>query len=98
LLELMKPTAYLINCARGPIVDYESLSDLLNKDLIAGAAIDVYTEEPPLDPTLSILNAKNVIVLPHVAFATSEAFDSRAEIVMENIKNWIMGNQTNKIL
>ncbi len=98
LLSFMKPTAYLINCARGPIVDYDSLADLLNKDQIAGAAVDVYANEPPLDPTLSILHAKNIIVLPHVAFATKEAFDARADIVTNNIKNWLEGHQTNRIL
>ncbi|WP_457559367.1 NAD(P)-dependent oxidoreductase [Candidatus Harpocratesius sp.] len=98
LLRLMKRSAYLVNCARGPIVDYDFLAQLLNANQIAGAAVDVYESEPPLDPSLSILNAKNVIALPHIAFATFEAFSKRADIVISNIENWIKGSQKNKIL
>jgi len=98
LLQLMKPTAVLINCARGPIVDYDYLTELLNNSKIAGAALDVYDSEPPLDQDYPILNTKNTILLPHIGFATNEAFNKRADIVIENIRNWLQGIRINKIL
>lgn len=69
-LAKMKPTAFLINTARGPVVDSDALCDALNSGKIAGAGIDVFEKEPPLSPGDPLLQAKNTVVTPHVAFAT----------------------------
>ena len=94
-LRKMKPTAILINLARGPVVVAKDLADALNNDVIAGAAIDVFDKEPPLDPDEPLLHAKNTIVTPHIAFATKESMSLRAKIVFDNLKAWINGNPQN---
>lgn len=94
-LALMKPSALLINTSRGPVVDSEALADALNSGKIAGAGIDVFETEPPVAETHPLLNAKNVIATPHVAFATKEALEKRAVIVFENIAKWIKGEPQN---
>lgn len=96
-LELMKPTAILINTARGPIVDYAALTIALIGSKIAGAAIDVYEHEPPIEDSHSLFSAPNTILLPHIGFATKEAVEERSGIVLLNIKNWITGNPTNTL-
>ncbi len=95
-LALMKPSAYLINCARGPVVDDEALMEALKSGKIAGAGLDVFAIEPPLDSkTVPVLEMKNVIVTPHIAFATKEAFLRRADIVVDNFLRWAAGNPVN---
>ena len=88
-IAMMNENAVLINCARGPIVNSEALAEALNKEEIAGAGIDVFEEEPPISKDHPLLNSKNTIVSPHVAFATEEAFEKRAEIVFNNIYKWL---------
>ena len=88
-LALMKKTAVLVNTARGPVVDTKALSDALNSGRIAGAAIDVFDAEPPLDADEPLINAKNTVVTPHVAFATDESMIKRAEIEFRNIAEFI---------
>lgn len=91
-LALMKPTAYLINTARGPVVDQEALTAALADGRIAGAGIDVFDTEPPLDPGHPLLAfPERTVVTPHVGFATQEGFIKRAEMVFENITAWIDG-------
>lgn len=97
-LSWMKPTAILINAARGPVVDSEALADALNRGKIAGAGIDVFEMEPPLKQDHPLLHAKNTIVSPHVAFATAESMEKRAEIVFRNAWEWLDGQQINVIL
>lgn len=97
-LSLMKESAYLINAARGPIVDSDALADALNSGKIAGAAADVFEIEPPLQTTHPLLQAKNMIVTPHIAFATEESLQLRAQIVFDNLYQWLAGNQVNVIL
>jgi len=70
-LAKMKPGARLINCARGALLDENALADALNTGRIAGAAIDVYENEPPKDSPL--LTAKNIVLTPHLAASTAEA-------------------------
>src|SRR6056297_132063 len=96
-MEKMKESAYLINCARGPIVNSEALAAALNNDKIAGAGIDVFEMEPPIPKDHPLLNAKNTILTPHVAFATDEAFIKRAEIVFNNIYKWLKDKPQNVI-
>jgi len=96
-LSLMKDSAILINAARGPIVDNEALADLLNEGKIAGAGIDVFDMEPPLPADYPLLDAKNAILTPHVAFLTDEAMVARAHIVFENVERYLEGNPQNII-
>lgn len=90
-LALMKKTSILINCARGPIINANDLADALNNDRITAAAVDVFDREPPLDDSEPLLHAKNILVTPHMAFATKESMTLRAEIVFDNLKNWLNG-------
>ena len=94
----MKDGAYLINTARGPVVDSQAVADALNSGKLAGAGIDVFEKEPPLDPSHPLLHAKNVIVTPHVAFASAESMVARAEIVFDNIDAFLAGEQKNIVL
>ena len=82
---MMKPSAIIVNAARGPVVNTKDLADALNKGIIAGAALDVYDGEPPLSNDNPLLTAPNTMLLPHVGFATKEAFEARLEIVVGNI-------------
>lgn len=94
-IHLMKETSILINTARGPIVDYKFLSKALNNKKIAGAAIDVYEKEPPLEKDHVLFDAPNTILLPHIGYATKEAIELRGKIVIENIKKWLNGKPQN---
>ena len=85
-LKLMKPAAILINTARGPVVNEQALADALKSGIIAGAATDVYGTEPPLKADHPLLDAPNLIMLPHIGFATEEAFILRLGIVINNIE------------
>lgn len=97
-LAMMKPTALLINVARGPVVDEAALAAALENGTIAGACLDVFDKEPPLDQETAILRAPHTLVTPHVAFATRESMSLRAEIVFENLANWMEGHQSNIVL
>ncbi len=94
----MKKSALLINTARGPVVDSAALAGALNDGAIAGAGIDVFETEPPLDPSHPLLSAKNTIVTPHVAFATQESMLLRAKIVFETLEAYLKGERRNVIL
>ncbi|MBP5548743.1 MAG: hydroxyacid dehydrogenase [Bacteroidales bacterium] len=88
-LSLMKPTAILINTARGNVVDIDALASALKEGRIAGAGIDVYEKEPPLDKKHPLLNVPNCVAVPHIAYATREAFDIRANIVFDHVRQFI---------
>ncbi len=88
-LALMKSTAVLINTARGNVVDIEELARLLKAGKIAGAGVDVYENEPPLPENHPLCGAPNCVMVPHIAYATREAFDIRADIVMNNIRKYL---------
>lgn len=94
-LSLMKPSAVLINTARGPVVDAAALSDALNEGRLAGACIDVFDTEPPLPSDTPLLQAKNLTATPHIGFATNEAFLKRAHMVFENIRAFLDGSPKN---
>ena len=82
-LRIMKRSAYLINTSRGPIIDEKALAVALSKDVIRGAAIDVYEFEPEIVPELKLLD--NVIITPHIASATEETRNKMAEMAAQNI-------------
>lgn len=92
-LELMKPSALLINTGVGPIVDNDALAQALKDGVIAGAGIDRTDMEPPIPSDYALLDAPNTIIVPHVGFATEEALVRRAEITFNNITQWENGAQ-----
>lgn len=93
----MKKDAILINTARGAVVDSKALANALNNDRIRAAAIDVFDKEPPLGADEPLLSAKNTLLTPHIAFASKESMQKRAEIVFKNIDMWLEGKQINKV-
>lgn len=94
-LALMKASAILINTARGPVVDSQALADALNRKAIAGAAVDVFENEPPVSADHPLFHTPNTIVTPHVAFATKEAMVKRAHTVFENVAKYLAGTPQN---
>lgn len=81
--KLMKPTAYLINTSRGPIIDEKVLAEALKNKTIAGAALDVFEFEPEITPELK--NLDNVILTPHIASATEETRQKMSALAAQNI-------------
>lgn len=88
-LAMMKPTAYLINTARGPVVDENALVEALRDGVIAGAGIDVYEFEPKLAEGLADL--ENVVLTPHIASARKSARDEMATLAAQNIIDVLEG-------
>ncbi|MES1964794.1 NAD(P)-binding domain-containing protein [Psychrobacter sp. AH5] len=97
-LALMKDSALLINTAVGPIVDNEALAAALRNGTIAGVGLDRVDIEPPIPADYPILDAPNVVLLPHIGFATEEAMVRRAKITFDNIVNWEKGAQENVVV
>ena len=95
-LDLMKPTAILVNTARGAIVDKEALIEVLTSGKIAGAGLDTFHEEPvpPHDPLLKL---ENVILSPHLAGMTPETVEKGARMAIDNIINFLRGKPTNVV-
>ncbi|HHV63198.1 MAG TPA: 2-hydroxyacid dehydrogenase [Firmicutes bacterium] len=89
-LALMKPTAYLVNTARGPLVDYDALYEALKAKRIAGAALDTFAEEP-VPESDRLLELDNVTLTPHIAGASRETAERAAEMVAEDIGNFFAG-------
>ena len=87
----MKPTAYLVNTARGPVVDEAALADALREKQIAGAGLDVYEQEPEVHPGLLAL--ENVVLAPHIASATIDTRNAMATMAAENIKAVFAGRR-----
>lgn len=88
-LALMKPTALLVNTARGPVCDIAAVGKALVDGRIAGAAFDVFEKEPPLPLDHLLLSTNRCLVTPHVAFATEESFAARADIVFGHVDDWL---------
>jgi len=81
-LSLMRPTAYLINTSRGPVVDEGALADALQAGQLAGAALDVYEREPEIHPAL--FGLEHVLLIPHLASATTETRTAMADLAASN--------------
>jgi D-3-phosphoglycerate dehydrogenase / 2-oxoglutarate reductase len=89
-LALMKKSAFLVNVARAPIVDREALCSVLSNSKIAGAAFDVFWEEPP-NPDDKLLKLNNFILTPHIAGWTADSVDAIARIIVTNIERFAQG-------
>lgn len=96
LLETMKPTAFLVNTARGGLVVEADLARALNDGTIAGAAVDVVSREP-IAADNPLLRARNIVVTPHIAWATLEARRRLMATVAENIAAWKAGTPQNVV-
>lgn len=96
MIALMKPSAYLINTARGPVVDEEALIDALRENRIAGAALDVYTGEPHVNPSFFAL--ENVLLTPHVGSNTLQARNQMALDASERILAVLSGQTPKNVI
>jgi glycerate dehydrogenase len=92
----MKPSVFLINTSRGPLIIEQDLADALNNGWIAGAALDVLCEEPPRSDN-PLLTARNCLVTPHMAWATTEARQRMMKIVEENLSRFLSGGPRNVV-
>lgn len=95
-LGLMKPTAYLINCARGGLVDEDALTATLKAEKLAGAALDVLEVEPP-KPRHPLFDARNCLITPHNAWATREARTRLLDEAVENLRAFMAGKPRNVV-
>ncbi len=91
-IELMKPTAFLINISRGAVIDENALIDALKNNKIAGAALDVFMQEP-LPPNSELARLKNVLLAPHAASAGIETRINMAKLVVDNLVAWAKGDK-----
>ena len=90
-LKLMKPTAYIVNTARGEVIDENTLALMLEKGQLSGAGLDVFENEPAVNPKL--LKARNVVLLPHMGSATIEGRIDTGEKVIVNIRSFVDGHK-----
>jgi len=90
-LRLLPPHAYIVNTARGPLIDEAALADALEAGTIAGAGLDVFEAEPRIEPRLARL--PNVVLLPHMGSATFEGRRAMGEKVIANIRAWADGHR-----
>ena len=95
MIQLMKPTALLINTARGPVVDNAALAQALKEGKIGGAGIDVFEVEPPIPQDHPLCDAPRTILTPHVAFATAQSMVVRSQMAFENVSLYLQGTPHN---
>lgn len=96
LLNTMKPSSFLINTARGTLINENDLADALNKGILAGAGLDVLSQEPP-SSSHSLINAKNCLITPHIAWISYEARQRIIDVTTQNIKGLLSGNIINQV-
>jgi glycerate dehydrogenase len=96
VLEDMKESAFLINTARGPLVDEEALYHALKNKIIAGAGLDVLEKEPP-DPNNPLLELDNLVITPHIAWAAKESRERLMSIAYDNLKSFLKGRPVNLV-
>jgi glycerate dehydrogenase len=95
-LQTMKTTSFLINTARGPLIDEEALAEALQAGGIGGAGLDVLRVEPP-PPDHPLFGLRNCIITPHLAWATSQARLRLLEMATENVRSFLAGNPTHVV-
>ena len=95
-LGMMKKSAFFVNTARGGLVDEKALAQALENEVIAGAGIDVLTNEP-MSEDCPLRNAKNCTVTPHIAWAPKQTRERLLETVAQNLKMWIEGTPQNVV-
>jgi glycerate dehydrogenase len=95
-LALMKPTAFLINTSRGPLIDEPALAEALNAGRLAGAGLDVLSAEPPAADN-PLLTAKNCYITPHIAWATRSARQRLLSIAIDNVAAFVAGKPQNVV-
>jgi glycerate dehydrogenase len=95
-LRLMKPSAFLLNTSRGPLIDEAALAGALNSGLIAGAGLDVLSVEPP-PASNPLLTARNCVITPHNAWATRAARARLLQIAIANIRAFLAGRPANVV-
>ena len=95
-IALMKPTAFLVNTSRGPVVDEQALADALNSNRIAGAAADTLSSEPP-SANNPLLTARNCLISPHLAWATTESKARLVNVIIDNVRAFVNGHPVNQV-
>ncbi|MFF4504377.1 2-hydroxyacid dehydrogenase [Streptomyces sp. NPDC001401] len=96
-LALLKPTAFVINTARGALIDQDALADALEKGALAGAGIDVFDPEPPT-PALRLLKSPNVVLSPHVGGVTRETLVRIALAAVQNVADFLTGGEARDVV
>ena len=95
---LMKPSAIVINTARGGLIDEAALATALQQGQLAGAGLDTLSEEPPkINPLLEI-NHPNLIITPHIAWASQHAMQTAARMLVDNLNAYVAGNPRNVVV
>ena len=93
---MMKPTAFLINTGRGPLINEQALADALNNGTIYAAGLDVLSQEPPRADN-PLLTARNCYITPHIAWASTAARERLMQVMLANIKAYLNGKVVNNV-
>ena len=99
-LKMMKKTAVIVNVGRGSIIDEAALAEAIDNDVIAGAALDVYGEEPPKAdlPIMNVKNKEKIVYSPHIAWGSVQARERCISMTAENIEAFIKGESRNDVI